>query len=75
MALSLNDLRAARNMVQQTLADELGVTQASVSKMLQRDDLLLSSLRDLIEAMGGELEVRARFEDETIPLKIAQHDA
>ena len=72
LALSLNDLRAARNIVQQELADELGVTQASVSKMLQREDLLVSSLRDLVESMGGELEIRARFGDESIPLKIAE---
>ncbi len=69
-ALSLNDIRAAREIVQTSLADELGVSQASVSKMLSREDMLVSSLRDLIEAMGGELEIRARFDGEEIPLRL-----
>ena len=71
IALSLNDIRATLDIVQTELAEELGVSQASVSKMLSREDMLVSSLRDLIEAMGGELEIRARFDDETIPVRLA----
>jgi Helix-turn-helix domain len=43
------------------LAETLGIRQATVSKMERRTDMYLSSLRKIIEAMGGELEIRAIF--------------
>ncbi|HEX2094267.1 MAG TPA: XRE family transcriptional regulator [Longimicrobiaceae bacterium] len=59
--MPLHELRQARHMTQETMADALGASQASVSKMERRTDVYVSTLRRYIEAMGGELEIRARF--------------
>ncbi len=54
-------LRDALQFTQQQLAEELGVKQGSISKMERRPDHLVSTLRRFVEAMGGELELRAHF--------------
>jgi transcriptional regulator with XRE-family HTH domain len=59
--MSLDELREARALTQQQLAEALGVRQATISKMERRTDMYLSSLRKIIQAMGGELEIRAVF--------------
>lgn len=60
---SLRDLRQARHLTQQRMAKRLGVKQHSISRLEQRSDMLLSTLRDYIGKMGGELELTARFPD------------
>lgn len=64
----LVELRHARNLTQAQLAEALGTTQASVSKLERRSDMYLSTLRRLVEAMGGELEITARFPDGDVRL-------
>lgn len=59
--MALDELREARALTQEQLAEMLGIRQATVSKMERRTDMYLSSLRKIIEAMGGELEIRAVF--------------
>jgi predicted transcriptional regulator len=59
--MPLNELRAARGLTQQRLADQLQVKQPTVAKMEKRTDMYISTLRLQIEAMGGELEVMAKF--------------
>ena len=54
-------LRDALQFTQQQLAEELGVKQGSISKMERRPDHLVSTLRRFVEAMGGELVLRAHF--------------
>jgi DNA-binding transcriptional regulator YiaG len=60
---SLRDLRQAHNLTQQRMAKKLGVKQHSISRLEQRSDMLLSTLRDYIVKMGGELVLTARFPD------------
>jgi transcriptional regulator with XRE-family HTH domain len=60
---SLRDLRQARQLTQQHMAKKLGVRQHSISRLEQRSDALLSTLRDYVEKMGGELVLTARFPD------------
>jgi DNA-binding XRE family transcriptional regulator len=57
----LRKLRESRRLSQEELAGKLHVTQAAVSKMERRSDMYLSTLRNAVSAMGGELELRARF--------------
>ena len=61
--LSLRDLRRARKLTQARVAKALGVTQDSVSRMEQRSDLLISTLRKTVKAMGGEVRIVAMFPD------------
>lgn len=61
--MTLRELRRARELTQVRLAEELGVTQDSVSRIERRSDLLLSTLRKTIEAMGGSLYLVAQFPD------------
>ncbi|MCC6967610.1 MAG: helix-turn-helix transcriptional regulator [Nitrospira sp.] len=59
----LRELRQARKLTQVRMAKKLGITQDSVSRLEQRSDLLLSTLRKTIEAMGGTLSLVAQFPD------------
>ena len=61
--MPLAELRRARGLSQKALAKVLGVEQSSVSKLERRTDVYISSLRSHIMAMGGELEIIARFPD------------
>lgn len=61
--MTLRELRKARQLTQASVAAELGITQDGVSRIEQRSDLLLSTLRKAIEAMGGSLSLVARFPD------------
>jgi len=58
---SLRDLRQAHRLTQQHMAKRLGVRQHSISRLEQRSDMLLSTLRDYIGKMGGELVLVAHF--------------
>jgi predicted transcriptional regulator len=58
---TLRQLREARERSQVELAEELHIDQAAVSKLERRTDMYLSTLRSYIEAMGGKLEIVARF--------------
>jgi transcriptional regulator with XRE-family HTH domain len=61
--LPLQGLRRARRLSQETLAEALNATQPEVSKIERRADLYISTLRRYIEAMGGALDIIARFPD------------
>ncbi len=61
--LTLGELRKARKLTQVKMAKKLGVTQDSVSRLEKRSDLLLSTLRKTVEAMGGKLSLVAEFPD------------
>lgn len=61
--MPLHELREARQLTQQQLAEHLRSGQAAVSKLERRTDMYVSTLRRFIEAMGGELEIVARFPD------------
>lgn len=62
--LSLQQLRKAREQSQHELAQRLGVKQAEISRLERRTDMYLSTLRSYVEAMGGSLEITARFPDQ-----------
>ena len=68
--MTLRELRKARHLTQVSVARELGVSQDAVSRMEQRSDLLLSTLRRTVEAMGGSLSLIARFPDRP-PVELA----
>lgn len=61
--MSLRDLRIARKLTQEKLAELLKIRQEGVSRLEQRSDLHLSTLRDVLHAMGGELRLVVEFPD------------
>ncbi len=61
--MTLRELRKARKLTQVRLARRLGITQDGVSRLEKRSDLLLSTLRETVEAMGGNLSLVAQFPD------------
>ncbi len=61
--MTLRELRHARKLTQVRVAKKLGITQDSVSRLEKRSDVLLSTLRKTVEAMGGHLSLVAEFPD------------
>jgi transcriptional regulator with XRE-family HTH domain len=68
---TLKDLRQAVQQTQEELAHALGVGQDTISRLEQRSDMLLSTLKRYVEAMGGTLDLVARFPNRP-PLVIKQ---
>ena len=58
---TLKDLRQAVKRTQEELASSLGVGQDTISRLEQRSDMLISTLKRYVQAMGGELDLVARF--------------
>lgn len=65
---ALGDVRRARDYTQQQLAQAMGKPQTHVSRLEHQTDLYVSTLRRYVEAMGGQLEVRAVFPDATLTI-------
>jgi DNA-binding XRE family transcriptional regulator len=61
--MTLRQLRQARKLTQQKIAKHLGIGQEGVSKLEQRSDLLISTLRSCVKSMGGDLHLVAEFPD------------
>ena len=61
--MTLRELRKARKLTQVRIARKLGIKQDSVSRLEKRSDLLLSTLRKTVKAMGGNLSLVAKFPD------------
>jgi ribosome-binding protein aMBF1 (putative translation factor) len=61
--MPLQELRQALQMSQEHLAEILFTKQANVSRIERRTDMYISTLRSYIEAMGGQLDIVARFPD------------
>ena len=59
--MPLHELRRARELTQRDMAKMLKVNQPAVSKMEQRADVYVSSLRSYVEAVGGKLKIVAEF--------------
>lgn len=66
VAMELNELRQARGLTQEQLAQRLGIRQTNVSRMEQRLDMHVSTLRAVNEALGGKLILTAQFPDTDI---------
>ena len=73
--VGLYELRRELKVSQVDLAEQLDVTQSAVSRFEHGVDPRLSTLRDYIEGLGGQLEVRARFDDREVLLSVAEEPA
>ncbi len=68
LVLTLAELRETRGATQQQVAEDLHSSQANISRIEHQDDLLLSTLRGYVAALGGHLEVTAVFPAQRITL-------
>jgi len=66
--ISLETLRERLGVSQEELAELLEVQQPAISKLVRRTDMKISTLRDLIAAMGGELHITASFPDQSVEI-------
>ncbi len=67
--MQLQELRKARNVTQVDLAKAMRVEQAAISKLERRDDMYVSTLREYVKALGGELKLVASFPDGDIQVR------
>ena len=63
LEMHLNELRKARKKSQTVIGKKLNIKQAAISRIENRTDMYISTLRDYVKALGGELEIVARFQD------------
>jgi DNA-binding phage protein len=70
--LGLKDLRELYGHSQVALAKRAGIKQPAISRFEKRGEVKLSTLAATIKALGGKLEVRARFADADVPLSISK---
>jgi DNA-binding XRE family transcriptional regulator len=68
--MPLHQIRNARRMTQTRLAELLEMDQGNISKLEQRTDMYLSTLRSYVEAMGGTLEMRAVFPEGDVEIDL-----
>ena len=59
--LLLSEVRQKTGKSQQTIAAALGIKQPSLSKLEKQTDMQISTLQKIVKALGGELEVLAKF--------------
>ncbi len=64
--MQLQELRKARSITQIEVARSMSVEQAAISRLERREDMYVSTLRDYIRALGGELKLVASFPDADI---------
>jgi transcriptional regulator with XRE-family HTH domain len=64
----LSEVRALMGMTQQELADAAGMERPNVARLEKQDDIQVSTLRRLVEALGGELEITFKLPDRRISI-------
>ena len=68
---ALRSLRQQRNVTQINLSELMGMDQNAISRLESRQDFLLSTLNAYVQALGGKLEIYARFPDEAMPIELS----
>lgn len=70
LEMTLQELRQSlTSFSQEDIAELLQVTQGYVSKLERQGDMLVSNLYAYVEALGGEVEIRARFRNQEVQIK------
>ncbi len=73
ISMALQELRQTRHLTQRDLANILNMNQAALSKMENQSDMRVSTLRKLIEAMGGTLKIVAEFPEGEVVINQFEH--
>lgn len=72
--LRLREVRTAFDVTQEELAARLGVDQANISRLERRRDMRLSTLAGYVQALGGQLEIRAVFPEGSVLIEAPNGD-
>lgn len=64
----ISKLRKDQELTQKELADILAIRQSAISKIESQEDILVQTLERYVRALGGELEIRAKFPDKVVTL-------
>jgi transcriptional regulator with XRE-family HTH domain len=70
MEMQLQELRKSKNKTQVGVAQAMHVEQAAISKIEHREDMYVSTLREYVKALGGELKLVASFPDDDIEISV-----
>jgi DNA-binding transcriptional regulator YiaG len=68
--ISVSELRRTQNVTQAELAKRLNISQPALSQSESQSDMYLSSLRKIVEALGGNVEIVVRLKDEKYRLNL-----
>jgi transcriptional regulator with XRE-family HTH domain len=74
LAMDLAELRENLDLTQEELATRLQISQSNVSRLEKRRDMLVSTLREVVKAFGGELHLVAEFPDGSVEIKQFDED-
>lgn len=69
VSMDLVELREAKDITQEALAEKLDIAQSNVSRLERRADMLVSTLSEVVRALGGELQLIATFPDGAVRIK------
>ena len=69
LAMDLAELRGSLDITQEELASRLDIAQSNVSRLERRDDMLVSTLREVVQACGGELRLVADFPEGSVEIR------
>lgn len=72
--MTLQEIRKNKNITQEDMASLLGIKQENVSRMERRQDIKLSTLKEYVEALGGEIQINAIFPDNKTISIINNHE-
>jgi transcriptional regulator with XRE-family HTH domain len=67
-SMPLHELRRARDLSQEHVAAAMSQSQSAISRLERRSEMYISTLRRYVQALGGELEIVARFPDGSVRL-------
>jgi len=74
VAMDLAELRDSLDLTQEEVAARLRIAQSNVSRLEKRRDMLVSTLREVVEAFGGELHLVAEFPNGSVEIKQFDED-
>jgi transcriptional regulator with XRE-family HTH domain len=66
----LRELRQTLNVPQSRVARTTGIKQSNLSRLERQSDMQIATLRKIVAALGGKLEIVARFKDADVTIQL-----
>jgi DNA-binding transcriptional regulator YiaG len=68
--MELREIREALNISQRGLARSIGIAQPTLAKIERQPDMRVATLRKVVRALGGDIDIMARFPGTAIRVKL-----